>query len=185
MNYNIEFQIASILFVSILMIVFYSKKRWSSAANIVFRIIMFLTWLTLALDIASVITITEVVAGKAEFTAINNFLSKFYLVVMAAYIASMDVYVIVNTVYDKISQARMTLKYIEATVCGIALLVAIIVTAFVLKGKKRKEYSDPWCRCRRLRCRSYCRRRPPIRRTGSAEPRPAWPRRRSCPDMPR
>ena len=127
MNYNIEFQIASILFVSILMIVFYSKKRWSSAANIVFRIIMFLTWLTLALDIASVITITEVVAGKAEFTAINNFLSKFYLVVMAAYIASMDVYVIVNTVYDKISQARMTLKYIEATVCGIALLVAIIV----------------------------------------------------------
>ena len=42
MNYNIEFQIASIIFEITLMIVFFSKKRWASPANVVYRVLMIL-----------------------------------------------------------------------------------------------------------------------------------------------
>ena len=64
MNYNIEFQIASIIFITVLTIVFYSKKRWGSLANLIFRAIMIVTLIELALDIASVITITQFQNGN-------------------------------------------------------------------------------------------------------------------------
>ena len=64
MNYNIEFQIASIIFVITVMVVFFSKKRWPSTANIVYRVVMFLTLATLLLDVSSVITITKYVGGN-------------------------------------------------------------------------------------------------------------------------
>ncbi|MBP5401927.1 MAG: adenylate/guanylate cyclase domain-containing protein [Treponema sp.] len=144
MNYNIEFQIASILFVSILMIVFFSKKRWPSPANVVFRILMILTWVILALDIVSVITITKHQAGDPSVTFLNNFLSKFYLVVMVVYIASMDIYAIVNTIYDDITPVRKTLKYVEGIIWIIACIIAtivIIVNPLLYGGEGKYIYS--------------------------------------------
>lgn len=127
MDFNIEFQIASIIFVTILMIVFYSKKRWPSAANVVFRIVMSLTFATLLFDIASVITITKVIAGNTELTALNNFLSKMYLVVMIAYIITMDIYAIVNTMTKSVSKVHLTISYIEAVLWILVFLISVVV----------------------------------------------------------
>lgn len=144
MNYNIEFQIASILFISILMHVFFSKRRWPTPANFVFRVVMILTFLTLALDIVSVITITKVVAGNQKFEKINNILSKLYLIFMIAYIVSIDIYVITNTLYSKISQFHLTWKYVEGLVFVIGFIVGTIVilsTPLLYGGSGKFIYS--------------------------------------------
>ena len=126
MNYNIEFQIASIIFEITLMIVFFSKKRWASPANVVFRFVMILTLITLILDVASVITITEVIAGNESLVRLNNFLSKLYLIVMLAYIGTMDVYAIVNTMPKKATTTSLTLKYVEMIVTALGFIVACV-----------------------------------------------------------
>lgn len=144
MNYNIEFQIASIIFISTLLIVFFSKKRWSSPANFIFRIVMVLTFCTLALDIASVITITKYVSGDNSIENLNNILSKLYLIVMVAYIISVDIYVIANTLYPKISQRHLTWKYIEGFACIIGFIISTIVilnTPLLYGGNGKFIYS--------------------------------------------
>lgn len=144
MNYNIEFQIASIIFVTTLMIVFFSKKRWTSPANVVYRVVMLLTLATLILDVVSVITITKVVAGNDSLVRLNNFLSKLYLIVMLAYIASMDIYAIVNTMQKKITPAKLTVKYVEVIVTGLGFIVAcffVIVNPLLYGGVGKWIYS--------------------------------------------
>lgn len=110
MNYNIEFQIASIIFITVLTIVFYSKKRWGSLANLIFRAIMIVTLIELALDIASVITITQFQNGNKQIERLNNFLSKSYLIAIAAYIFLIDSYAIVNTIKKGIEVGEATEK---------------------------------------------------------------------------
>lgn len=144
MNYNIEFQIASIIFITTLMIVFFSKKRWSSPANVVYRYVMILTLIILILDVASVITITEVVAGNESLERLNNFLSKLYLIVMLGYIATMDVYAIVNTMPKKATTTSLTLKYVEMIITGLGFLVAcvfVVVNPLLYGGVGKWIYS--------------------------------------------
>lgn len=144
MNYNIEFQIASIIFVITVMVVFFSKKRWPSTANIVYRVVMFLTLATLLLDVSSVITITKYVGGNKEIEFLNNLLSKLYLVVMLAYIATIDIYAVVNTIHKKKTTVHLTIKYIELAVIIMGLLVAIaiaVVNPLLYGGEGKYIYS--------------------------------------------
>lgn len=132
MKYNIEFQIASIIFVLILTIVFYTKKRWKSLANFLFRISMIVILVELALDIASVITITEFQNGNTEIATLNLIVSKGYLIAMATYIFSIDIYVIVNVMYEGISPKRKMMKHIEA---GIFVLLLFVVYGVIIFNK--------------------------------------------------
>ena len=144
MNYNIEFQIASIIFVITVMVVFFSKKRWPSTANIVYRVVMFLTLATLLLDVSSVITITQYVGGNKEIEFLNNLLSKLYLVVMLAYIATIDIYAVVNTIHKKKTTVHLTIKYVELSVIIMGLLVAIaiaVVNPLLYGGEGKYIYS--------------------------------------------
>ncbi len=144
MNYNIEFQIASIIFVITVMVVFFSKKRWPSTANIVYRVVMFLTLATLLLDVCSVITITKYVGGNKEIEFLNNLLSKLYLVVMLAYIATIDIYAVVNTIHKKKTTVHLTIKYVELSVIIMGLLVAIaiaVVNPLLYGGEGKYIYS--------------------------------------------
>ena len=127
MNYNIEFQIASIIFITVLTIVFYSKKRWGSLANLIFRAIMIVTLIELALDIASVITITQFQNGNKQIERLNNFLSKSYLIAIAAYIFLIDTYAIVNTIKKGIEVGRLTFKYIQCFIFAFFFIVACVV----------------------------------------------------------
>ena len=127
MNYNIEFQIASIIFITVLTIVFYSKKRWGSLANLIFRAIMIVTLIELALDIASVITITQFQNGNKQIERLNNFLSKSYLIAIAAYIFLIDSYAIVNTIKKGIEVGRLTFKYIQCFIFAFFFIIVCVV----------------------------------------------------------
>ena len=144
MNYNIEFQIASIIFITVLTIVFYSKKRWGSLANLIFRAIMIVTLIELALDIASVITITQFQNGNKQIERRNNFLSKSYLIAIAAYIFLIDTYAIVNTIKKGIEVGRLTFKYIQCFIFAfffIIVCVVIICNPLLYGGSGKFIYS--------------------------------------------
>ena len=144
MNYNIEFQIASIIFIAVLTIVFYSKKRWGSLANLIFRAIMIVTLIELALDIASVITITQFQNGNKQIERLNNFLSKSYLIAIAAYIFLIDTYAIVNTIKKGIEVGRLTFKYIQCFIFAfffIIVCVVIICNPLLYGGSGKFIYS--------------------------------------------
>ena len=144
MNYNIEFQIASIIFIAVLTIVFYSKKRWGSLANLIFRAIMIVTLIELALDIASVITITQFQNGNKQIERLNNFLSKSYLIAIAAYIFLIDSYAIVNTIKKGIEVGRLTFKYIQCFIFAfffIIVCVVIICNPLLYGGSGKFIYS--------------------------------------------
>ena len=144
MNYNIEFQIASIIFITVLTIVFYSKKRWGSLANLIFRAIMIVTLIELALDIASVITITQFQNGNKQIERLNNFLSKSYLIAIAAYIFLIDSYAIVNTIKKGIEVGRLTFKYIQCFIVAfffIIVCVVIICNPLLYGGSGKFIYS--------------------------------------------
>lgn len=144
MNYNIEFQIASIIFITVLTIVFYSKKRWGSLANLIFRAIMIVTLIELALDIASVITITQFQNGNKQIERLNNFLSKSYLIAIVAYIFLIDSYAIVNTIKKGIEVGRLTFKYIQCFIFAfffIIVCVVIICNPLLYGGSGKFIYS--------------------------------------------
>ena len=144
MNYNIEFQIASIIFITVLTIVFYSKKRWGSLANLIFRAIMIVTLIELALDIASVITITQFQNRNKQIERLNNFLSKSYLIAIAAYIFLIDSYAIVNTIKKGIEVGRLTFKYIQCFIFAfffIIVCVVIICNPLLYGGSGKFIYS--------------------------------------------
>lgn len=144
MDYNIEFQIASLIFIAILIVVFYSKKRWPSTANKVFRVVLWMIFSTLVLDVASVITITKVVAGQTEYTLINDILSKGYLIAMVLYIATVCVYSIVNTITENASQTRLTVKFIEALImflCAVCACIIILAYPLLYSGQGKWIYS--------------------------------------------
>lgn len=130
MDYNIEFQLASLVFVILLTIVFFSKKRWNSVANFIFRFVLIITLLNLILDITSVITITEVVKGNTKISLLNDVVSKLYLIVMAAYILVIDIYAIANTFYDDISVRMKKVKIAEIIVFAAVFLILCLVVIF-------------------------------------------------------
>ncbi len=59
MNYNIQFQIAGWIIIALLAIIFFSKKRWQSTQNTIYRVLLVVTLLELTFDIVSVITISN------------------------------------------------------------------------------------------------------------------------------
>lgn len=143
MNYNIEIQIASLVFVLILTIVMYTKKRYSSIVNTIFRILIAITILELILDIISVIYITKAIESN-NICFWTNFWSKFYLITMIAYILFIVIYSIMNTVYDGIPKTMMTVKIVECILCAILFVIAaviIITNPLLYGGSGRNIYS--------------------------------------------
>ena len=144
MRYNIEFQIAGLIVTLILTIVFFSKKRWPSPQNSVYRVLLLITDIELALDIASVITITE----RARVPLLNDILSYAYLVVMISYIFCVDIYALANCFYSGIPRWRRNLKFIEAGALGAFYVfsLAVIFTHELLYGGEGKyiySYGTP------------------------------------------
>lgn len=140
MPYNIEFQIAGFTVVLILTIVFFSKKRWSSLPNSIYRILLIVTLIELALDIISVITITE----RNSIPVLNNICSKAYLLFILAYIYCIVLYTIATCVYENISLLRKRLKIAEviiATILFIAGCIVILTNQLLYGGEGKFIYS--------------------------------------------
>ncbi len=141
MPYSIEFQIAGLCVVATLTLVFFSKPRWQSLQNSVFRFLLPLTILELLFDIISVITITERYRLPAW---LNDFFSKGYLIVMLLWITLSVVYVFSNFVYEGISEhSKKVLGFL--LLCIIIPFLVCCVIVFVMPlyygGKERYVYS--------------------------------------------
>ena len=54
MPISIEFQIAGLIFTTILFVAFFKKVKWDSTQNRIYKAILIITLVELALDIASV-----------------------------------------------------------------------------------------------------------------------------------
>ncbi len=141
MPFNIEFQIAGLIFVSIIIVVFFSKPRWKSVQNSVFRVLMFATWIELFFDIVSVITISkrDVIPGW-----INDFFSKGYIVAMLFWIATAMTYIVANTYYEGMSETEHKLKKILLGAIFVSLLVCVVfvlIYPILYGGSGRYVYS--------------------------------------------
>ena len=136
MPYNIEFQIAGLIVVLILLVVFFAKERFHSLQNSIYRALLIITVVELILDIASVISITN----RELCPRLNNFLSKGYLIAMLAYIACIGLYTLANTPYSGMPKWRRTSKQIQAGVIIIGLIVScvLVLTRELLYGGEGK-----------------------------------------------
>nr|MCR5762309.1 hypothetical protein [Treponema sp.] len=141
MPYSIEFQLAGLCVVVTLTLVFFSKPRWHSLQNSVFRLLLPLTIIELLFDIISVITITE---RESLSFWVNEFFSKGYLIVMLAWITLSVIYVFSNFIYEGISEKGRKILKVQLFCIVIPFLVScVIVFALPLYygGKERYVYS--------------------------------------------
>ncbi len=136
MPYNIEFQIAGLIVVLILLVVFFAKERFHSLQNSIYRALLIITVLELILDIASVITITN----RELCPRLNAFLSKGYLVAMLSYIACVALYTLSNTIYSSMPGWKKKIKLAQTVMIFAALTVCcvLVITRDLFYGGEGK-----------------------------------------------
>lgn len=140
MSVSIEFQIAGLIYTIILAFAFFKKVKWDSLQNRIYKVLILLVLLVLALDIASVISINN----RDEYPVINTILSKAYLVAMLYYIYCIDVYAISCTMNSKLPEYRKKIKQGVIIFLGIATLVItglICANTLYYTGYDRKLFS--------------------------------------------
>ncbi len=106
MPYSIEFQISGLVVVAVLCIVFFSKPRWKSLQNSIFRVLLPFTAFELIMDIASVITIAE---RNTIPEWLNTIFAKGYIIMMLIWITGIVIYIFSNFIYNDISKKKLTL----------------------------------------------------------------------------
>lgn len=121
--YNIQFQIAGFIVIFLLTVIFFSKKRWKSVQNTIYRVLLFVTLFELAFDIVSVITI----CNRNKFPRLNEFFSVGYIVLMISYIYTVDLYTVSNTFYAGMTKIRRKVKFAEIGVITLAFLASLVV----------------------------------------------------------
>ena len=121
--YNIQFQIAGFIVIFLLTVIFFSKKRWKSVQNTIYRILLIVTLLELAFDIISVITIVH----RGKFPRLNDFFSVSYLVLMILYIYTVDLYTVSNTFYPGMNKFRRKIKFLELGIITLGMVASLVV----------------------------------------------------------
>lgn len=132
MSISIEFQIAGLVFTIILCIAFFRKVKWDSTPNRIYKALLLVTIAELALDIASVYTIDH----RDSAPLINAIFSKFYIVLMNAFIYTIDLYALSCATNRKLSAAAKRAKW-----CVIVALSAAFITIIVLTALSTLYYS--------------------------------------------
>jgi class 3 adenylate cyclase len=131
MPYSIEFQTAGLFFVVVLIIVFFSKPRWQSLQNSIFRVLLPFTAVELIFDIVSVITIAE---RDHIPVMLNTFFAKGYIIVMDMWIMLSVLYIFSNFLYQGAGEKQ---KKILKIACFFDILpaVAACVITFIFPLK--------------------------------------------------
>lgn len=140
MPVSIEFQIAGFITTFIILIAFLKKVRWYSPQNTIYRILLIITLLELALDITSVILIDH----RDLYPALNNFFGKAYLIAMLGYIYTIDLYSISITFYKGIPERRKKIKFaiiILLTLFMLTVIALILLNTLYYAGYGRGIYS--------------------------------------------
>lgn len=128
MPVSIEFQIAGLVYATILTLAFFRKVKWDSLQNRVYKALLVTVLLILILDISSVISINN----RDEYPLINDILSKAYLLAMLLFIYCMDVYAVVCTMTPNTPVYRKKIKQGIIIFFG---LIAVVITILILANR--------------------------------------------------
>ena len=121
MSVSIEFQIAGLIYIVILTFAFFKKVKWDSLPNRLYKLLLLITFLVLAFDIASVISINH----RDEYPLLNDILSKGYLIAMLLYIYAIDSYAVATTMNKGIPVYRRKIK--EGVIIFLGVVVLVII----------------------------------------------------------
>lgn len=97
---SICFQIISLIYILLLIIVYFSKKRLSSLENNIYMVLLITNMIGLILDISSIYTIIH----RDSIPIINMLVTKFYLMYLITWITLMTLYIIVISMDKKKKQ---------------------------------------------------------------------------------
>ncbi|GEM_PF-582143 len=147
MKYNFAFQIAGFVLVALIVAMFFSKKRWSSLPNTIFKVLLVVTLAELACDIISVVTITDRAHIKPF---INDFFSKGYIFLMHAWIVTVLFYVIsallesawaVKGIDIRKNKKRLFMHFLWIIIPEIVMLGIVIANPVYYAGEGQSIYS--------------------------------------------
>lgn len=120
MKYNIELQCAGLILIITLGIVFFSKPRWKSIQNSIFRLLLIITFFELILDAVSVVTITHM----EKIPLVNELVARGYIAFLVLWVATCMIYIISNTIHDNMTRVGIVLRKV---LVGIVIVLAVIL----------------------------------------------------------
>lgn len=137
---SIFFQLCSLFYIFLLIVVYFSKKRLKSVENRLYILLAITNFLGLFLDIFSVFTIRNM----NTHPILNFYISKFYLIYLLTWITLFTIYIFIISTKNK-SNAK-TKEYITKifTIFSIIyslLVIAIIVLPFYYFNENNVVYS--------------------------------------------
>ena len=137
---SIFFQLCSLFYIFLLIVVYFSKKRLKSVENRLYILLAITNFLGLFLDIFSVFTIRNM----NTHPILNFYISKFYLIYLLTWITLFTIYIFIISTKNK-SNAK-TKEYITKifTIFSIIyslLVIAIIVLPLYYFNEKNVVYS--------------------------------------------
>lgn len=106
MDFNIEFQISALIMMFVVVIVFYSKKRYRSLENRLYGYMIVVVLFLVASDIASVITL----ATPDKYPFLTQFFGHAYLVVLQLFIVFMCTYTVAMNIKGRLKDASKKMR---------------------------------------------------------------------------
>lgn len=140
MPYTMEFQTAGFIILVMLTVEFFSKKRWKSLPNYIFRYILITSVLVTGCDVVSVFFI----ANRESFPILNMFFGKLYIVLVVLYDLLFLAHTLANTVYEGISPVKIRIKkmiFAGFALLSIAAFFVILFFPLYFSGSARDIYS--------------------------------------------
>ena len=108
MDFNIEFQISALIMMFVVVIVFYSKKRYRSLENRLYGYMIVVVLFLVASDIASVITL----ATPDKYPFLTQFFGHAYLVVLQLFIVFMCTYTVAMNIKGRLKDASKMMRFL-------------------------------------------------------------------------
>ncbi len=105
---SVYFQIISLVYILLLLIVFFSKKRLNTIENSIYIILAIINAIGLILDISSVYTIIN----RESIPIINAIVTKAYLIYLLTWISLLTIYIFVISMKDNNKLSNISKKYI-------------------------------------------------------------------------
>ena len=144
MNSSIFFQICSLFYISLLLIIYFSKKRLGTVENKIYIILAVTNLIGLILDISSVYTISNM----SRYPILNKFVSKAYLVYLLSWMFLFTIYVFIISTNKKSDKNKTELhlsdyknKVYPATILYFIFLILTIVLPLYYKDNGNVIYS--------------------------------------------
>ncbi len=144
MNSSIFFQICSLFYISLLLIIYFSKRRLGIVENKIYIILAVTNLIGLILDISSVYTISNM----GRYPILNQFISKAYLVYLLSWMFLFTIYVFIISTNKKSDKNKTELhlsdyknKVYPATILYFIFLILTIILPLYYKDNGNVIYS--------------------------------------------